>query len=224
MVHVLRADSTRYAEALGTDDLDPTVLDGVCAACGGRDFDLTRSWVERGLQTVSGYRPMSVRLARCRHCRMRERILPCDALPGKVNAAENVLAAVAEVHEGASLKTVGQRHGVSGPCVAKWIRGLHHRFLDLALLHRHRAILAEPGASGPHLLVPFGTFTVEAMDGPSALPARAGGGEQEEAIGGLLSLLDRLGGPMAAAQLGAERFRQAVLLFRGGGIHTSSFV
>lgn len=212
VVHVLAIDSTRYAGALAT--CCSLRVDGTCARCGGRALALTRSQVERGLQSETTFGQIQVRLARCADCGARERVLPCDALPGKVNSVTNVLGAVAEIHDGIPLEAVARRHGVTRQGVAKWYGGLHRRVLDLAPLHRHRAIVTEAGTSASRLLVRFGTFAAEAahhrgLPSPRPAlvrPARSVAEECRTVLGGLLRLLDRLGGSLAAAQLGAELF------------------
>jgi hypothetical protein len=96
VVHVLAIDSTSYAEALASGTLS-AALEGICSGCGGHALELTGASVERGLQTEAGWGRMRVHLARCLECGSRERVLPCDVLPGKVNSVTNVLGAVADV-------------------------------------------------------------------------------------------------------------------------------
>ena len=84
LAHVLAVQSTRYREALASTS-DEVLAGCVCARCSGTDLHLTNSWVSRGVNTSAGFGYLMVRLARCRTCNARERVLPCDVLPGKTN-------------------------------------------------------------------------------------------------------------------------------------------
>lgn len=233
MVHVLAVDCSSYAEVVGSKASSAILAGCVCSSCGGTCLELTDCWVRRGRQSRGGaYEQVLLRLARCLQCGARERILPSDLLPGKVNDVGNIFSAVAAALAGQPLEAVAEAHGVSRQCVSKWACGVQHRALDLQVLHRHRAMIAEPGSSGPHLLVPLASFVAEAQSRtgapaapPSSTIARPDvSGERTRVVGDLLGVLGDLGGALAAAMLGAELFRQAVLLFRGGGSNTSSCI
>jgi hypothetical protein len=97
LAHVLTIDSTQYGEVIAT--ASSSILTGcVCASCGSNALVLTGSFVFRGLQSgADNYRQIQIRLARCTVCKHRERILPCDVLPGKVNGAGNIFGALEAV-------------------------------------------------------------------------------------------------------------------------------
>ena len=228
MTHVLEIYSTRYSLVLASAD-DNILAGCVCARCGGGWIVLTNTWVERGLQTTEGYGRIQIRLGRCNACNARERILPCDVLPGKTNNVENIFTAVAELEQGASVTEVAEAHDVSRAAVCKWAQGAAQRYQDLAVLYRHRAMLAAPQAPQQILLVRFWLFVAEAKKltgGGTAPPAMATDTQHELrlALGALLAVLDTLGGAMQASRLGARLFRQAVLLFRTLEASTPSFI
>jgi len=160
VVHVLAVESTRYTDTLATTD-DAILVGCLCAACGSTDLTLTQRWVDRGLQTSAGYGRLLVRLARCCSCGARERVLPCDALPGKVNSVDNIFSALGEVQKGRVVEHVAHEHGVSRQAIGKWAAGAAARYLDLAVLYRHRAMLAAPKADQHRLLVRWWAFIAE---------------------------------------------------------------
>jgi hypothetical protein len=93
VVFVLDVKSSSYSAILANAG-DDFLCGCRCAACGGTDLELTGSRVSRRLETPDA---LSVALARCHDCRHRERVLPCDVLPGKVTGVEVILDAVAQV-------------------------------------------------------------------------------------------------------------------------------
>jgi len=230
VVHVLSIDSKRYGAIFSRTDPLPTsdLLAGcVCFQCGSDQLKLTNSVVNRGLHTEDGFARHDVWLAKCQCCGARERVLPCEALPGKTHSAGNIFGALKDLSAGMSKSEVARVHDSSRQNVLKWHNGFHARVLDLASLHRHRAIVAGPDEEGAHLLARFSAFTCEAArrDGQgmkSPLPVLDQ--SPEGVVGAVVGYLDHLGGPQAAAELGASVFHQAVLLFRGGGIDTSSVI
>jgi hypothetical protein len=161
VVHVLAAHSTRYRDALASFG-DASLRGCSCGSCGGSDLRLTNAWVTRGLQTNSEYGQLAVCLARCRSCGGRERVLPCDVLPGKTNDVGNIFSALVEVQEGVDIAEVARRHDVSWGAVRKWADGATARYLDLAQLYRHRGMIAPSSAAHERLLVQWWTFTAEA--------------------------------------------------------------
>jgi transposase-like protein len=196
-----------------------------CARCGGTDLALTQTWVGRGLQTKTGFIVLGVRLARCLSCGSRERILPSNALPGKTNDAGKVFSALASIDRGDDIAEVARTHDVSRAGLRKWLRGAAHRYLDLAVLYRHRAMIAPPREPPERLLVRFWVWVSRLSPArtPAALSA-ASPEEREErdAVHALIVLLEEWGGALAVAQRGATICAQAVLLFRGGGVDTPS--
>ena len=219
--HVLAVESIRYSEVLASA-VDTILLDCVCARCGSNQLTLTGSWVQRAVHTASAYGRIAVRLACCRICRSRERILPCNLLPGKVNDVTNVVDAVMEADRGTAITAVARAHDVSPACLRQWIRGLPPRVLDLAPLFRHRAILVRDSPPEPSVLVRFWAFVTRSDPDvhPSALSPLLSFGsrteKEESACQVLVLLVERAGSVLAIARLGAELFSQAVLLFRGG--------
>lgn len=95
MVHVPAVESSDYQRAVATHG--DALLEGCrCARCESGRLALTGTWVTRGFVDRSGrYERIYVVLARCLACRARERVLPCDALPGKVHSAGLAFDAVA---------------------------------------------------------------------------------------------------------------------------------
>ena len=232
LCHVLASDSTQYDEVMA--NASSSILDGcVCASCGSDALILTNSWVIRGLQTDGeSYSRIRIRLARCSVCKRRERILPCDVLPGKVNSVGNVFGALEAVVEGVPIAEVGRRHGVSRACVRKWLCGAGARYLDLCELVRHRAMIARPSTRAEGRLVRFFVFLSAAQSKtgveptvPSPLLGTAPEFEGiRMAVASLLSCLSVLGGALGASRLGSELFGQAVLLFRWLGACTPSSI
>jgi transposase-like protein len=230
LTHVLAMDSTQYGEVIAT--ASSSILDGcVCASCGSDELELTGRFVFRGLQTgAESYRQIQIRLARCRVCKHRERILPCDVLPGKVNSTENIFNALAAVDEGLPVAEVARRHGVSRACVRKWVCGAGARYLDLCELVRHRAMISGPSTRAEARLVRFSGFLSAAqretgmaviMPSLDMVPESE---ERRKAVGSLLVCLSVLGGILGVCRLGAELFGQAVLLFRCLGSDTPSSI
>lgn len=232
MTHVLTIESTNYGEVMA--NASSTILDGcVCASCGSDELVLTERWVFRGLQTgADSYREIRIRLARCSVCKGRERILPCDVLPGKVNSVGNVFGALEAVIEGVPIAEVARRHGVSRACVRKWFWGAGARYLDLCDLVRHRAMMARPSTRAEGRLVRFFGFLtaaqretgVEAILPSPLLGTVPDWKEIRMAAQSLLLCLSVLGGALGACRLGAEWFGQAVLLFRCLGAGTPSSI
>ena len=223
VTHVLAFESSSYAAALASSE-DSVLAGCTCAACGGFELVLTHTWVRRGLQTTVGFSLLDVRLARCQSCGSRERILPSNALPGKTHDAENIFSAIAAVEGGVDIAEVARRHDVSRAGVRKWVRGAAHRYLDLAVLYRHRAMIARPKEPPECLLIRFWVLVARLSSGriPAALSHASPEQEERDAVRALVALLEEWGGAIAAARLGAETFAQAVLLFRGGGVDTPS--
>jgi hypothetical protein len=232
LAHVLAIDTTQYDEVMA--NASSLILDGcVCASCGSDALALTGSWVFRGLQTgAESYGQIRIRLARCTVCKHRERILPCDVLPGKVNSAGNVFGALEAVAAGVSIAEVGRRHGVSRACVRKWFLGAGARYLDLCDLVRHRAMVVRPSTRPEGRLVRFFAFLSAAQRETDTAPrvpwALLGGVAESEgmylAMTSLLSCLSVFGGVQGVCRLGAELFGQAVLLFRCLGACTPSSI
>jgi hypothetical protein len=232
LAHVLAIDTTQYDEVMA--NASSLILDGcVCASCGSDALELTGSWVFRGLQTgAESYGQIRIRLARCTACKRRERILPCDVLPGKVNSAGNVFGALEAVAEGVAIAEVGRRHGVSRACVRKWVLGAGARYLDLCELVRHRAMVARPSTRPEGRLVRFYAFLSSAQsetgEAPRVPSALLGSVPESEGMGlatvSLLSCLSVLGGVQEVCRLWAELFGQAVLLFRYLGACTPSSI
>lgn len=229
LAHVLEIDSTRYIEVLAS--ADEKILAGcVCARCASTWIVLSNSWVERGLQTTEGYCRIPIRLSLCMSCKARERIIPCDVLPGKTNNAQNIFAAAAELLVGASVTDVARTHDVSRAAVRKWAKGLGQRYLDLYALYRHRAMLAAlPSAQQQALLVRFWVFVTEAttvMGVPAAITPILPDAkrEQQQCLEAFVLVVQTLGGVMQTVALGARLFHQAVLLFRTVSVCTPSSI
>ena len=223
-------DSTQYCEEIA--NASSSILDRcVCASCGSDELVLTKSYVLRGFQTgADSYRQIRIRLARCTVCGHRERILPFDVLPGKVNSAGNIFGALEAVAEGEPVADVARCHGVSRACVRKWVFGAGARYLDLCELYRHRAMIARPSTRAEARLVRFSAFLSAAQKETGVSPAMPSldiVSESEErgtALASLLGCLSILGGITEVCRLGAELFCQAVLLFRCLGNDTPSSI
>lgn len=222
MVHVLDVRSSSYTAILASAG-DDFLAGCRCAGCQGSDLRLTRRRVRRRLETRDAFVTLPVALARCRGCRRRERVLPCDALPGKVTGVDVVLDAASSVlADGSTMKAVAAVCGVAARTVRSWILGLGGRVLDLEQLYRHRAGRAPPDASATAVLHRWATIRAElwrvlgAEDPPTATDVRRSAvKERREAAARLVRFIARAGGADAVAALGAAWFRQAVLLFRG---------
>jgi len=228
-MHVLGIESTRYAVEIAR--CGDEILAGCrCGRCGGSQIGLTGIWVERGFQAFGVYRRISVLLARCKSCKARERVLPCDVVPGKVNSVGNIFGAVAAVRDGVSQTSAGARAGVSRQCVRLWIIGVGHRYLDLASMFRHRAMIAKADIPLPNRLVMFFAFVAQAkLTYPektwpgTAPPLHEAKNEAAKAAFAMVTSIEQAtGGAIAMAAIGAALFRQAVLLFRSGGVVTPS--
>ena len=202
-MHVLQVECSAYERAIASGERD--LLAGCrCARCGGDRLELTGSKVRRSLALLSGERRLEVALARCLGCRARERVLPVEALPGKVAGVCLVVTAAQEVAQGKSQRKVARNLGVSRQRIAGWRRGLAQREQDLYPLWRHRARPAPDRTPAEARLVRWQAFAAEAQ--------RSVGGPSRRL--GLLELVSALGGPLETARLGARWFRQAVLLVR----------
>jgi hypothetical protein len=229
--HVLDVHSTHYEAFLA----DPKVVDEQllacrCYRCSAPGPRLTGSRVSRKLHALPAFKVCSIALAVCLRCNSRERVLPCDALPGKVTGAEIVLDAVSRLRQGENLTAVAKACGVCRLSVQHWLAGLGARCLDLFGLLRHRAIVTSTASTGT--LVRFAAFEAEAHRHRPALSLRSvwvvGSRPSERtelvaAVWLLVDLVHALGGTLATTQLGAALFRQAVLLFRSTPLDTSNF-
>ena len=233
LVHVLAIESISYTEVLATACDD--ILKGcTCGKCGSDKLKLTDRWVGRGLQRdADDFERLKVRLASCRDCEARERILPYDALPGKRNNVQNIFGAVSDVLlDGMTLTAAAEKHGVSRACVRKWLKGLGPRFLDLWELYRHRAVVVPVmGTNRWARLIRFWSFISEAvrytgrpMPGMPERESSSAKAEAREMAQRMVELCQSFGGAMALSRVGAELFHQAVLLFRGDGLSTRSSV
>ncbi len=227
MAHVLDVESTNYAEHIARGG-DKILADCVCARCEATHVKLTNCWVFRGFQVRGEYIQRAVVLARCTMCKARERVLPCDVLPGKVNGVENIFGALGEVQGGSTLTDAAERAGVSRQAVRYWIQGVAHRYLDLARLFRHRAAVASNDAPARNTLVMFWAFIAQAriqrpgISWPATpLPAVVPADEISVAAFGMVALLETAGGARGLAEVGASLFQQAVLLFRSRGVDSS---
>jgi len=225
VVHVLTVESSKYEAALASGD-DLLLVGQSCARCGSCDLELTDCWLSRGLQTTERFKHLRVCLARCESCDSRERVLPSNALPGKTNDVENIFTALAAVERGIDIDEVARTHHVTGAGLRKWMRGAAHRYLDLAVLYRHRAMIAPSEQSSEDLLVRFWAVVswISSDRVPAALSQVTPEQEEREAMAALLALLEEWGGALAVAKRGSGMVGQAVLLFRGGGINTPSFL
>jgi hypothetical protein len=161
VVFVLDVKSSSYAEAVA--NAGDGFLGGCrCASCQGTDVRLTGSRVERRLETPELFVTLQVALARCHACRHRERVLPWDALPGKVTGVEVILDAAADaLTDGTTVSRVAEGCGVAARTVRSWILGLGARVLDLERLFRHRAGHAPPDAPMSALLHRWAAVAVE---------------------------------------------------------------
>ena len=125
MVHVPDVECSHFAVAVATRPED--LLRGChCAGCGGTDIRLTGASVQRGFVGRDGrYQALSVPLARCASCGRRERVLPCDAVPGKVHSVELIFDAViaVEVHKRGESE-VARSFSLSRQLISSWRRGV----------------------------------------------------------------------------------------------------
>jgi len=96
---------------------------------------------------------LRIAIARCRRCRKRERVLPCDILPGKITGAAVVFAAIRARIAGARLRDVAAKYGVCILTVRLWVAGVGSRFLGLLDLLRHRAIIGRGEADRRQLFL-----------------------------------------------------------------------
>lgn len=234
MVHVLpEVHSTSYVAVLGDGKgiegsaTDAILAGCVCARCGSRMLVLTLRWVARWFWSPESVQRLCVRLARCLSCKARERTLPYDALPGKQVGVRFVLECLSEVmrRPGVALDRVvdtlrEKGFKVSRQLLSKWIAGVRARGDDLFRLLRHRSLIAPPGCAPTRRLVSF----AQALD--AARQAHPGPIEVEAEPKDGLSLVLELVGAFETieglALLGAQVFRQAVLLFRPPATDTSS--
>lgn len=226
-MHVLEIESTRYAEHIAKGG-DGILAGCVCSRCSGTEIILTKRWVERGFNAGGKYQKLAVVFARCVTCKARERVVPSDVLPGKVNSVGTIFEAISMVRGGSTITAASKTAQVSRQCVSYWIRGVASRYLDLARLWRHRAQVAQADLPGQSTLIMFWAFVAQARLEYPALrwPAEPSSSPIEvirEAIVAscsMVALVEDAGGAPAVAELGATLFRQAVLLFRSGGVDT----
>lgn len=221
MVHALTVHSTLYKESIARSG--SAVLAGCrCAKCGSATIKLAKKRVGRALARPDGYVQISVELAGCNDCGGWERVLPVDALQSKVNRVEVIVDGVKSVVFGSSVKAAATIAGVSETGLRRWITGLGARSLDLFRLYRHRAIIASSDAKESSLLVPFSAFVIESCRRTSRIEPRFNLEAEPTkrklvfAAAALIEIVDGLGGALRCAMAGAEMFRCAVLLFRGG--------
>lgn len=173
VVHVPAVECSSYHVAVAT--AGDEILRGCrCARCGGARIKLTSSWVTRGFTALDGrWHKLAVVLARCQTCAARERVLPCDALPGKVHSVGLVLGAVLAVeHLGRPQGEVAREVGVSRQLLRSWCRGLAVRAQDLFELQRHRALVARLDTPRSARLVRFAAFRAETQLSPSSTVRR----------------------------------------------------
>lgn len=219
MVHVLAIHSTNYADAIASAG-DAILAGCACSNCGSTELKLTDCWVERGFQIDGKYLLFSILLARCVVCKSRERVLPFDLLPGKVNGVANIFDALADVYCGATFSSAAIKAGVSRQCVQQWRKGIANRYLDLERLLPHRAIRADDNKTTQKTLVMFSAFLEQArLDYPTIhwakYPLRPTPSlSSKDAAFAMDNLLQNAGGAREVAQIGASLFRQSVLLFR----------
>jgi hypothetical protein len=136
MVYVLDVHSSRYediiASAMQCGEGKLRLLEGCCCAqCGSSRLQLTGSRVARKLHAIPVFTVLAIALGRCLDCGHRERVLPSDALPGKVTGVEVVFAVASAVLGGQRVGTVAQRYSVSRLTVRYWVLGLGARFFRL---------------------------------------------------------------------------------------------
>jgi hypothetical protein len=187
-----------------------------CDGCGGRNLVLTNRRRERPIRTLGGQLVLSVALASCSACGRTERVLPCDALPGKQFSIDAVLAAVTDAQQPArmSLRRAAARVGATAGAVTSWCRGLANRLLDLFPIVSHRASVARPTDGGT--LVPFSAFVAEVL----RREPDARGPAWSEGASELASFIEGIGGPLPAARFAARVFRAPVLSFRSADLGT----
>lgn len=236
MTHVLNIHSSKYEETLSNANCS-LLMECQCSRCGKNGLVLTKIWVERGYKTSSGYLFIKIKLAKCKACKARERILPYDFLPGKTNTVEVIFSAIGEVKQGRSFSATGRKHVVSNVCVRKWVLGFSARYFDLVIFYRHRAQIAPPSVPQFALVVRFWAFInrINQMQGKAKpiTPQSTTAPELEVkvALDGFFALVQKIRevlekqvddvlekqgeDVLGVAKLGARLFRQAVLLFRG---------
>ncbi|MEK7860047.1 MAG: hypothetical protein AAB284_01675, partial [Chloroflexota bacterium] len=227
VVFVLDVESSNYSAVVeGSDD---EILVGCrCASCGGSNLRLTGSRVVRRLETRDSFVSLRVALSRCGDCRHRERLLPFDALPGKVTGVEVIVDAITTVvSDGSSVASVAHCAGVAARTLRSWILGLGTRLLDLEQLYRHRAKLAPASASPSATLHRWAAVSREVgrRHGTAEELAmtdlrRSAAEERQDAARRFVGFVTRIGGVREVASLGAAVFREAVLLFRGHRVDT----
>jgi hypothetical protein len=155
-MHVLDIESATYEMFVTAHQGD--LLPGCrCAFCSGMVVRLTAIRVARKLNRgVGDFVVLAIALARCGTCHHRERVLPCDVLPGKVTGVAVIFAAVIAVEGGEGFPAVARRYGVCALTIRLWQAGLGARALDLVGLMRHRAMVAPAAAPPVAVLVGFG--------------------------------------------------------------------
>lgn len=219
-MHVLAVQSADY-EALIASAGDAVLAGCRCSGCEESELALTESRVSRKVHGLAAVAILRIAIARCQRCRKRERVLPCDVLPGKITSAPVVFAAVAARIAGVRLREVARTYGVCILTIRLWVAGVGARFLDLPDLLRHRAMIASGQEPETARLVRLSAFVMEVTRRCSVEEPRVqtdvralSAAELATAARVLIKLLDQLGGVRAAVTVGADVFRQAVLLFR----------
>lgn len=224
MVHALpTVHSTTYRQILGDGEdvqgsASKDILDGcLCASCGSNDLKLTDSWVGRWFRGTTNTWRLQVRLARCQRCKSRERILPFDALPSKQAGVGLVFACIEESSNrpGTTLVQLVRDLGAKGIGVCRqlltnWIDGVRARGDDLFQLLRHRAVLAPKGCASTRRLVSFSRFR-EAARESGFVGSDVG---PKDGFSLVLETIQGFEDVEGLAKFGAQKFRQAVLLFR----------
>lgn len=232
MVYVLPGvHSTAYPGILGDGkglqgSAGDAILDGgVCARCGSRELELMARWVSRWFWVPGVVQQLWVRLARCRTCKARERILPYDALPSKqagVRLVFECLSAAVRQPGVALAKVVGGLKAtginVSRQLLVKWIAGVRARGDDLFRLLRHRAVIAPPECAPTRRLVSFAQALDAARDA-HLMPVEVG---PKDGLSLVLQVVGAFESVERLARFGAQVFRQAVLLFRSPQVGTPS--
>lgn len=228
-MHVLpTVHSTTYCQILGDgEDLEGRtrvegeedhILDGCrCARCGSPDLKLMNSWVERWFWGPRETCRLKVRLARCQKCKARERILPFDAFPGKQVGVDVVFACIEEVQNRPGVTFVQlvsdlieKGIEVSRQLLAHWLAGVRARGEDLFQLLRHRAIQAPKDCAGTRRLVSFSRFRETARES-GFVRSEVG---PKDGLSLVLETSRAFIDVECLVRFGAEKFRQAVLLFR----------
>lgn len=129
-----------------------------CPSCGG---ELAGAWrgYERSLRLGERVVRLRIARARCASCRRTHALLPSFCVPGRLDGAASVTAAVAQAARGQGHRPIAGRLGLPATTVRGWLRRLRSGALaHAARLERVARGWGAPSARPPPATTPLGAL------------------------------------------------------------------